>query len=160
MIIAPHVIGEDHLQQILGKLKGRKVIRYTELANSQQPTANSQEADVLIIDCFGLLSSIYHYATVTYVGGGFGEGIHNTLEAAVWGVPVIFGPNNQRFQEAQGLKECGAGYEIKDAADFNRVMQRFLDEPQSLEKASKEAGDFVSQRVGATDRILSCVQLY
>ena len=160
MIIAPHVIGEDHLQQILGKLEGRKVIRYTELANSQQPTANSQEADVLIIDCFGLLSSIYHYATVTYVGGGFGEGIHNTLEAAVWGVPVIFGPNNQRFQEAQGLKDCGAGYEIKDAADFNRVMQRFLDEPQSLEKASKEAGDFVSQRVGATDRILSCVQLY
>jgi 3-deoxy-D-manno-octulosonic-acid transferase len=129
-------------------------------ANSQQPTANSQEADVLIIDCFGLLSSIYHYATVTYVGGGFGEGIHNTLEAAVWGVPVIFGPNNQRFQEAQGLKDCGGGYEIKDAADFNRVMQRFLDEPQSLEKASKEAGDFVSQRVGATDRILSCVQLY
>jgi 3-deoxy-D-manno-octulosonic-acid transferase len=160
MIIAPHVIGEDHLQQILGKLEGRKVIRYTELANSQQPTANSQEADVLIIDCFGLLSSIYHYATVTYVGGGFGEGIHNTLEAAVWGVPVIFGPNNQRFQEAQGLKDCGGGYEIKDAADFNRVMQRFLDEPQSLEKASKEAGDFVSQRVGATDRILSCVQLY
>ena len=160
MIIAPHVIGEDHLQQILGKLEGRKVIRYTELANSQQPTANSQEADVLIIDCFGLLSSIYHYAKVTYVGGGFGEGIHNTLEAAVWGVPVIFGPNNQRFQEAQGLKDCGGGYEIKDAADFNRVMQRFLDEPQSLEKASKEAGDFVSQRVGATDRILSCVQLY
>ena len=160
MIIAPHVIGEDHLQQILGKLEGRKVIRYTELANSQQPTANSQDAEVLVIDCFGLLSSIYNYATVTYVGGGFGEGIHNTLEAAVWGVPVIFGPNNQRFQEAQGLKECGAGYEIKDAADFNRVMQRFLDEPQSLKKASKEAGDFVSQRVGATDRILSCVQLY
>ena len=160
MIIAPHVIGEDHLQQILGKLEGRKVVRYTELANSQQPTANSQDAEVLVIDCFGLLSSIYNYATVTYVGGGFGEGIHNTLEAAVWGVPVIFGPNNQRFQEAQGLKECGAGYEIKDAADFNRVMQRFLDEPQSLEKASKEAGDFVSQRVGATDRILSCVQLY
>ena len=160
MIIAPHVIGEDHLQQILGKLEGRKVIRYTELANSQQPTANSQDAEVLVIDCFGLLSSIYNYATVTYVGGGFGEGIHNTLEAAVWGVPVIFGPNNQRFQEAQGLKDCGGGYEIKDAADFNRVMQRFLDEPQSLEKASKEAGDFVSQRVGATDRILSCVQLY
>jgi len=160
MIIAPHVIGEDHLQQILGKLEGRKVVRYTELANSQQPTANSQDAEVLVIDCFGLLSSIYNYATVTYVGGGFGEGIHNTLEAAVWGVPVIFGPNNQRFQEAQGLKECGAGYEIKDAADFNRVMQRFLDEPQSLKKASKEAGDFVSQRVGATDRILSCVQLY
>ena len=101
MIIAPHVIGEDHLKQIESKLKGRKVLRY-----SQATEENVRNADVLIIDCFGLLSSIYHYATVTYVGGGFGEGIHNTLEAAVWGVPVIFGPNNQRFQEAQGLKEC------------------------------------------------------
>ena len=155
MIIAPHVIGEDHLKQIESKLKGRKVLRY-----SQATEENVRNADVLIIDCFGLLSSIYHYATVTYVGGGFGEGIHNTLEAAVWGVPVIFGPNNQRFQEAQGLKECGGGFEIQKAADFNRVMQRFIEDSQSLEKASKEAGDFVKQRVGATDRILTCVQLY
>ena len=163
MIIAPHVIGEDHLRQIMSKLEGRQVIRYTEaVANSQLSTLSSQlkEADVLIIDCFGLLSSIYRYATVTYVGGGFGVGIHNTLEAAVWGAPVIFGPNNQRFQEAQGLKACGGGIEIQDADDFNQVMQRFIDDPQSLEQASKEAGEFVKQRAGATDRILSCVQLY
>ena len=155
MVIAPHVIGEDHLKQIMDKLEGRKVVRYTEATEE-----NVKDADVLIIDCFGLLSSIYHYATVTYVGGGFGVGIHNTLEAAVWGVPVIFGPNNQRFQEAQGLKACGGGLEIQNADDFNHVMQRFLDDPQSLEKASKEAGDFVKQRAGATDRVLSFVQLY
>ena len=155
MVIAPHVIGEDHLKQIMDKLEGRKVVRYTEATEE-----NVKDADVLIIDCFGLLSSIYHYATVTYVGGGFGVGIHNTLEAAVWEVPVIFGPNNQRFQEAQGLKACGGGLEIQNADDFNHVMQRFLDDPQSLEKASKEAGDFVKQRAGATDRVLSFVQLY
>ena len=158
MVIAPHVIGEDHLQQIIGKLEGRKVIRYTELANSQQPTANSQEADVLIIDCFGLLSSIYRYATVCYVGGGFGVSIHNTLEAAVWGKPVIFGPENKKFQEAQGLKQCGGGFEIHDADEFNALMNRFEKEADALTQASQAAGTFVRQRAGATQMILSDVQ--
>ena len=158
MVIAPHVIGEDHLQQIIGKLEGRKVIRYTELANSQQPTANSQEADVLIIDCFGLLSSIYRYATVCYVGGGFGVSIHNTLEAAVWDKPVIFGPENKKFQEAQGLKQCGGGFEIHDADEFNALMNRFEKEADALTQASQAAGTFVRQRAGATQMILSDVQ--
>lgn len=162
MIIAPHVIGEDHLQQIMGMLEGRKVVRYTEaVANSQLLTLNSQlkDADVLIIDCFGLLSSIYHYADVTYVGGGFGVGIHNLLEAAVWDVPVIFGPNNQRFQEAQGLKACGGGMEIKDATDFETIMQRFIVSDNAITEAGHKAGEFVASMVGATQRILSDVQL-
>ena len=162
MIIAPHVIGEDHLQQMMGMLEGRKVVRYTEaVANSQLSTLNSQlkEAEVLIIDCFGLLSSIYHYADVTYVGGGFGVGIHNLLEAAVWDVPVIFGPNNQRFQEAQGLKACGGGMEIKDAADFETVMQRFLDSDDAITEAGRKAGEFVASMVGATQKVLSFVKL-
>ena len=92
MIIAPHVIGEDHLKQILSKIEGKKVVRYTQTSPEE-----AAEADVLIIDCFGLLSSIYNYGDVAYVGGGFGVGIHNTLEAAVWNMPVIFGPNNKRF---------------------------------------------------------------
>ena len=108
LIIAPHVIGEDHLKQIEKLLEGRKVIRYTEaekMVNGQLSMVNDYE--VLIINCFGLLSSIYHYGNVAYVGGGFGVGIHNLLEAAVWDVPVFFGPNNQKFQEAQGLKTSG-----------------------------------------------------
>ncbi len=80
--VPPHVIGESHLAQIQSLLKDRKVIRYTQATIEQ-----AAEADVLIIDCFGLLSSIYHYATVSYVGGGFGVGIHNVLEAAVWNIP-------------------------------------------------------------------------
>jgi len=162
LIIAPHVIGEDHLQQIEKMLEGFSVCRYTRLAADEHstplPTREGQGGgSALIIDCFGLLSSIYRYADVTYVGGGFGVGIHNTLEAAVWDVPVIFGPNNQRFQEAQGLKACGGGFEIKDSADFAQVMQRFISEPASIREVGRQSGIYVQQMTGATRKILSDV---
>ena len=160
LIIAPHVIGEDHLQQIEKLLEGRKVMRYTAaektLTSHPSPLTSS---DVLIIDCFGLLSSIYRYADVTYVGGGFGVGIHNTLEAAVWDVPVIFGPNNQKFHEAQGLKACEGGFEITSYEDFARLMDRFSSDADYLKKAGTQAGDYVKQLSGATKRILSDVKL-
>ena len=153
LIIAPHVIGEDHLQQILSKVDG-KAVRYT------QATEDSvREADVLIIDCFGLLSSIYHYGEVAYVGGGFGVGIHNLLEAAVWDVPVIFGPHNQRFQEAQQLKACGGGREIASAADFQRVMDGFNADAQTAKVAGLQAGSYVKGQAGATMKVLRNVGL-
>ena len=150
LIIAPHVIGEDHLQQIEKLLEGRKVVRYTKAENSSSTTY-----DVLIIDCFGLLSSIYHYGSVAYVGGGFGVSIHNTVEAAVWGVPVIFGPNNQKFQEAQELKACGGGLEISSYDDFARIMDRFTADEQVLGGAGKAAGNYVKTKAGATTKILA-----
>ena len=156
LVIAPHVIGEDHLQQIEKLLEGRKVIRYTETAEGSEALA---DAKVLIINCFGLLSSIYHYADVTYVGGGFGVGIHNTLEAAVWDVPVIFGPNNQKFQEAQGLKACEGGFEITNYEDFARLMDRFDSDADYLKKTGQQAGGYVKQLSGATKRILADVKL-
>ena len=155
VIIAPHVIGEEHLQQIEKMLEGRKVARYSSLKNLE----NLENLEILIIDCFGLLSSIYHYADVTYVGGGFGVGIHNTLEAAVWDVPVIFGPNNQRFQEAQGLKACGGGWEINNAEDFQRIMQGFEDHLSLAQELGQKSGAFVQQLAGATRKILSDVKL-
>lgn len=153
LIIAPHVIGEEHLKQILSKLK-RKTVRYTKATEE-----NVKDAECLIIDCFGLLSSIYHYANVTYVGGGFGVGIHNVLEAAVWDKPVIFGPNNKNFQEAQGLRKAGGGFEIKDYGEFVGLMQRFDHNPDFLDSCSKSAGDYVKSLAGATDKILSEVSL-
>ena len=169
LVIAPHVIGEDHLQQIEKMLEGIEVTRYTKapLSPPEGGTIVSTDktiealsgavggASALIIDCFGLLSSIYRYATVTYVGGGFGVGIHNTVEAAVWGVPVIFGPNNEKFQEAQELKACGGGFEIKSYDDFARLMDRFDSDPQFTADAGRKAGQYVEQKAGATRKILS-----
>jgi 3-deoxy-D-manno-octulosonic-acid transferase len=106
-----------------------------------------------------LLSSIYRYATVCYVGGGFGVSIHNTLEAAVWGKPVIFGPENKKFQEAQGLKACGGGLEITGADDFIRIMQRFTSDPQTITESGQQAAAFVRQMTGATGKILADIQL-
>ena len=165
LIIAPHVIGEDHLQQIEKQLDviGFSHARYTRLAAQGDTTPlalrRGDGGGALIIDCFGLLSSIYRYGDVCYVGGGFGVSIHNTLEAAVWGKPVIFGPENKKFQEAQGLKACGGGLEITCAEDFNRIMQRFISDPQTIAEAGQQAGAFVQQMTGATQKILADVKL-
>lgn len=148
IIIAPHVIGEDHLQQILSKLK-RMAVRYTQ--TSPEEAAN---ADCLIIDCFGLLSSIYSCAKVTYVGGGFGVGIHNVLEAAVWNVPVIFGPNNKRFQEAQELLAAKGGMEINNYSDFESLMNRFDSDEVYLKASANAAGEYVKTKSGAADSVL------
>ena len=156
LIIAPHVIGEDHLQQIEKLLDDRQVTRYTTLQSKEAPSGAVGGA--LIIDCFGLLSSIYRYATVAYVGGGFGVGIHNTLEAAVWGVPVIFGPENQKFQEAQGLKTCG-GFEINNYEEFASQMDKFTADADYLNEQGYKAGHFVKGQSGATGKVLSAVSL-
>ncbi len=154
LLIAPHVIGEDHLQQIVSKTKGKKVVRYT-----QTTAEEAAGADVLIIDCFGLLSSMYRYGDVSYVGGGFGVGIHNTLEAAVWQMPVIFGPNNKRFQEAQGLLQSGGGFEINGYEDFESLMSRLSEDASFLKSSGKKAGAFVASLSGATGKVLAKVKL-
>ena len=212
LVIAPHVIGDDHLRQIEKAVAGRRCVRYTTAANdrtfsdatgelisatrehlsttrehlsaTREHLSTTREhlsatgelisatrelvcttrelvsdADVLIINCFGLLSSIYRYATVAYVGGGFGVGIHNTVEAAVWGVPVIFGPNNQKFQEAQELKACGGGIEINSYDDFSQAMDRFAADATALEQAGAAAGNYVKHHSGATDKILRAAKL-
>ena len=151
LIIAPHVIGEDHLQQIEKLLEGRKVIRYTEAAKTESQLST---AEVLIIDCFGLLSSIYRYGQVAYVGGGFGVGIHNLPEAAVWDIPVFFGPNNERFQEAQELKRNGGGLEIHNYEEFAARMDELTADPASLVKRGEAAGSYVKGNAGATEIIL------
>ena len=154
LLIAPHVIAEEHLKLILSLIKGKKVVRYT-----QTTPAEAAEADVLIIDCFGLLSSMYNYGDVAYIGGGFGVGIHNTLEAAVWNMPVIFGPNNKKFQEAQGLLKSGGGFEINTYEDFSGLMSSLMNDETFLKQAGDKAGAFVAHLAGATDKVLASVKL-
>lgn len=154
LLIAPHVIAEEHLKLILSLIKGKKVVRYTQTTPEE-----AAEADVLIIDCFGLLSSMYNYGDVAYIGGGFGVGIHNTLEAAVWNMPVIFGPNNKKFQEAQGLLKSGGGFEINTYEDFSGLMSSLMNDETFLKQADDKAGTFVAHLAGATDKVLASVKL-
>ncbi len=153
LIIAPHLIGEDRIQQVVSRLQCT-VVRYTEATED-----NVKDARCLIINCFGLLSSIYGYGETTYIGGGFGVGIHNVLEAAVWGVPVIFGPNNQRFQEAKDLLASGGGHQINGYDDFKKLMNAYIADERRLKADGTKAGNYVLSKAGATDRILKAVGL-
>ncbi len=151
LIIAPHVIGENHLTEIIGRLK-RPYVRYTQATEE-----NVKQADCLIIDCFGLLSSIYRYGEIAYVGGGFGVGIHNVLEAAVFGIPVMFGPNNKRFQEAQQLLQLQGSFEIQGTDDFNALMDKFMTDTDFRLETGRKAGRYVNGNAGAADKVMSMV---
>lgn len=149
LIIAPHEIDESHLTEIEKKLS-RPSQRYSGLTDTD--TVNT---DCMIIDCFGLLASVYRYADIGYIGGGFGDGIHNLPEAAVYGIPVIFGPNFIKFREAHDLIATGGGFTIKNRDEFNKLMESFINEPELREKAGKEAKNYIFSNSGATNTILN-----
>ncbi len=151
LIIAPHVIDENHLVEIISKLK-RPYVRYTRADEK-----NVLKADCLIIDCFGLLSSIYRYGEIAYIGGGFGVGIHNTLEAAVYGIPVIFGPKYQKFMEAVQLLEAKGAYSIKDYDELKTLLDRFLTDEAFLRETGTNAGYYVTSNAGATEKIMHMI---
>lgn len=153
LIIASHEVNEERIKQIEEQVRGL-CVRYT-----QATIEEVRSAKCLIIDCFGLLSSIYRYGTVAYVGGGFGVGIHNVLEAAVYGIPVFFGPNNYKFQEAQQLKACGGGIEISSRAEFEEKIAAMDKDSSVIENAGDAAGKYVSQNAGASARIFEVLGL-
>ena len=153
LILAPHVIDEAHLKHIESKLK-RPFVRYTE-ANEDTVA----QADCLIINCFGLLSSIYRYGNLAYVGGGFGAGIHNVPEAAVYGIPVLFGPNNKGFREAQDLLRMGGCFEITGQPLFNALVDKLTGNPRLCAKKGALCRDYIKSNAGATETIFSTLQL-
>ncbi|MGL4519142.1 MAG: 3-deoxy-D-manno-octulosonic acid transferase [Phocaeicola sp.] len=149
LVIAPHVVSESHIAHIITQLK-RPYIRYSQ-ATIETVTA----ADCLIIDGYGLLSSIYRYGEVAYIGGGFGVGIHNVLEAAVYSIPVLFGPNNQKFREARALLQVAGAFEITNYTDYKEQMDRFLSDATYLKESGQAAGRYVEQHAGAARAILN-----
>lgn len=149
LIIASHEVNESRVASVVSQYEGA-CVRYSTATIDE-----ARSADCLVVDCYGLLSSIYRYGTVAYVGGGFGAGIHNVLEAAVYGVPVFFGPNNGKFQEAQSLKACGGGIEVIATCGLAERMDAFAADSRLLERAGRAAGDYVSESVGATARIFA-----
>ena len=150
VIIAPHEIHEEHLNHL-------KQIFSQATLYSQLSTHNSQ-SNILIIDNIGMLSRLYHYATITYIGGGFDKGIHNTLEAAVYGKPVIFGPNYTKFKEAIGLIEVGGGIGVNSANEFKAQLKILLNDQKKLEEINTRSFDFVNQNRGATEKIMNVIQ--
>ena len=147
LIIAPHVVAPDHLAAIESALR-RPAVRL-----SQATPESLAAAHCLIIDGYGLLSSIYRYATLAYVGGGFGAGIHNVPEAAVYGCPVLIGPNNRKFREAQALLACGGCREVDSGEAFARAVDGWLADPAALQAAGRAAAGYIRGNAGAADAV-------
>jgi 3-deoxy-D-manno-octulosonic-acid transferase len=146
-IIAPHEIDADHIERI-EKLFSVSVLRYSEAEAS-----NRVDAEVMIIDNFGMLSSAYRYASVAVVGGGFGRGIHNILEPATWGIPVLFGPNHQRFREAADMIAAGGGIPFKDSGELAATLRLLLDDVTERSRRGLLSRGYVENSLGATDTI-------
>ncbi|KAA6337335.1 3-deoxy-D-manno-octulosonic acid transferase [termite gut metagenome] len=151
LILAPHIVDESHLIAIINKLKRP----YTCYTHADEKSV--QKADCLIIDCYGLLSSIYRYGEVAYIGGGFEVGIHNTLEAAVYGIPVLFGPKYQKFMEAVSLIEKGGAYSVNNYDELQALLDQLFFDEQFLKETGRKAGDYVMANSGATNKILGMI---
>jgi len=147
LIIAPHEIDEQRIQALKSRFT-RKVIRY-----SQANESSVSDAGCLIIDCIGLLSSVYRYGDLAYIGGGFGKGIHNILEAAVYGIPVMFGPNYHKFREATELIACRGAFAVNNEEDFSARMNDYLSYSGLIRENGESAKEYVIGNLGATDRI-------
>jgi len=148
LILVPHEVHSAHILAISKLLDGR-FIRYSEATPE-----NVKSTNCLVVDVIGVLSSIYRYAHVAYIGGGFGVGIHNTLEAAVYGIPVVFGPNYQKFREARELIAVGGAFPISNYVILEAQIDRLLKDKQ----AGKMAGEYVKQNTGATEQIINSLK--
>lgn len=147
-IIAPHEIDMAHINTLTGLIKKRHI--HYSLSSLQ----NVADYQVLIIDNIGMLSSLYRYGQLAYIGGGFGRGIHNMLEAAVYRIPVIFGPNYGKSREAGEMIKSGGAFSVSTPGDLNRVLTNLLNSSEALLYASGQAGDYISNNTGATKRIV------
>ena len=157
-IIAPHEVDKENIRDV--KKKFANSILYSEWRtnNGQRATGNGQP-NCLIIDCIGILSRLYKYADITYVGGGFGyDGLHNILEAAVYGKPVIFGPEFERNFEAQELTECGGGITIDNALGLEKILTHLFNNEDELKQRGAAAKNYVYSNAGATKKIMEYIQ--
>jgi 3-deoxy-D-manno-octulosonic-acid transferase len=147
-IIAPHETHAARISSLISRLK-IPALRYSE-ANSE----NIHDFRVLIIDCIGILAQLYQYPFIAYIGGGFGSGIHNILEAAAFGVPVVFGPNYEKFREAKDLISLGGAFTISDANQFIQITNHLLIHAEEYSKSAEICNKYVLERKGATEKIM------
>jgi 3-deoxy-D-manno-octulosonic-acid transferase len=151
LIIVPHEVSEENTKRIMS-LFDNKAVLFSKFTTSFSPDKN-----ILIVDAYGLLTSLYQYGFIAIVGGGFGVGIHNVLEAATFGMPVIFGPNYTKFKEATDMVALHCAFPVENIEDFNTVMNHLLHDPLLVSKISQTSSDYVKNNVGATRKILDNV---
>lgn len=151
LIIAPHEVRADRIEDIVSKLD-RSVVCLSK-ATPQEAAA----ADCLVVDCYGKLSGVYRYGDIAYIGGGFGAGIHNINEAAVYDMPVLFGPNYRKFKEAADMIKCGAAFTFSDKAGFNAAIDPLVEDPDRLLGAGRAAGHYIREHLGATQRVYTAL---
>lgn len=152
LILAPHVVSDAHIARI------KHALRRPAVCISEASDADVAGADCLIVDTYGMLSSLYRYGQVAYVGGGFGVGIHNVPEAAVYGLPVIIGPNHRKFREANALLAEGGCMEISSAATFAMTMDLLLGSETRRAKAGGIAGSYIRRNAGAADAVFNAIK--
>ncbi len=148
LIIASHEIDNARVQSLKSRFTVNTFL-YTE------PIENPSDAKVLIINTMGMLSAIYKYGQIAYVGGGFGKGIHNTLEPATYGIPVLFGPKHTRFKEALDLIACGGGFAVTDNQSFTSILTTLINDKEKLSAAGHASDEYVKSMCGATKLIMS-----
>jgi 3-deoxy-D-manno-octulosonic-acid transferase len=153
LILAPHDISEEHITQIQSLFPG--CLLYSQLLSGEKKI---DENSVLVINNIGLLSRVYRYAHTCYIGGAFREGLHNILEAAVYGKPVIFGPDYRKFMEAGGLIEAGGAFSITDHQQFTSVLLRLVNDSKLYEEVSIASKNFVYRSKGATGKVMHYIQ--
>lgn len=146
-IIVPHEIDESHIKNIIRNCQ-KSIVRYSD------EKADFASAEVLIIDCIGILSSVYGYGKIAYIGGGFGTGIHNTLEAAIYGIPVIFGPKYEKFREAVELIENQGAFSISNEQDFREIIDELNATDERTEEYGIRAYAYTNTQFGATEIIM------
>lgn len=152
LVVAPHEIDERKINDVVKLFSAFKTEKFSE-ANEK----TIGEFDVLVIDNIGLLSSIYQYGNYGYIGGGFGKGIHNVLEAAVFGMPVFFGPNYEKFREAKELISHLGAFSVQSTEELRHVFLKLVNDKNLLTEASVQAKKYVYERRGATEKIVEVI---
>lgn len=159
-IIAPHQANEKSIQRIISLLQNfqLKHIRYTQLQNYSSEELNS--ADVLLIDTIGILNKIYRFAQIAYIGGGFSDGIHNILEPAVYGLPVLFGKKHEKFYEAAELLKTKAAFEIHNKDELQTQVSEWMNKKESYKNAQNALQKFITTHQGAVEKTMKVLESY
>ena len=152
IIFAPHEVKESNIKRLTGSFS-EPVLRYSTAVKY----SDINEYRIMIIDCVGILSSIYRYADIAYIGGGFGVGIHNTLEAAIYNIPVLFGPNYKKFQEAVDLEKQGIAFHISTQKELTAHFEDLINDETKISQIKEKCGQFMQENIGATNKVVNKV---